>query len=49
MYAALAHRGDDESYRDEARWSRTWMTERFDAEAFGAKRDSIIERGSSQQ
>ena len=49
MYAALAHRGDDESYRDEARWSRTWMKERFDPVAFGAKRDSIIERGSSQQ
>jgi len=49
MYAALAHRGDEESYREEARWSRRWMKERFDATAFQARRDSIIERGSSQQ
>ena len=49
MYEALAHRGDEESYRDEARWSRRWMRDRFDAAAFEARRDGIIERGSSQQ
>ena len=49
MYEALAHRGDEESYRDEARWSRRWMTERFDASAFEARRAGIIERGSTQQ
>ena len=49
MYAALAHRGDEESYRDEARWSRRWMKERFDPAAFQARRHGIIERGSSQQ
>jgi enoyl-CoA hydratase len=49
MYAALAHRGDDESYRDEARWSGRWMKDRFDPKAFEARRDGIIERGSTQQ
>ena len=49
MYAALAHRGDEESYRDEARWSRRWMQERFDPAAFQARRGGIIERGSAQQ
>jgi len=49
MYRTLAHRGDDESYRDEARWSRRWMRERFDPAAFQARRDGIIARGSSQQ
>ena len=49
MYLALAHRGDDDAYRDEARWSRRWMRERFDAAAFQARRDGIIARGSSQQ
>ena len=49
MYEALAHRGDAESYRDEARWSRRWMRDRFDPAAFEARREGIIERGSSQQ
>lgn len=49
MYGALAHRGDEESYRDEARWSRRWMRDRFDPKAFEARRDGIIERGSTQQ
>jgi len=49
MYALLAHRGDDESYTLEARWSRRWMRERFDPAAFEARRDGIITRGSSQQ
>jgi len=49
MYGTLAHRGDEQSYRDEARWSRRWMKDRFDPAAFQAKRDRIIERGSSQQ
>ncbi len=49
MYEALAHRGDQESYRDEARWSGRWMRERFDPTALRARRDGIIERGSSQQ
>jgi hypothetical protein len=49
MYRALAHRGDDEAYREEARWSGRWMKERFDATAFEGRRSGIIERGSSQQ
>lgn len=49
MYEALAHRGDEESYRDEARWSRRWMAERFDAASFESRRDGIIQRGSTQQ
>jgi enoyl-CoA hydratase len=49
MYLALAHRGDDDAYRDEARWSRRWMRERFDPAAFRARREGIIARGSSQQ
>jgi enoyl-CoA hydratase len=49
MYEALAHRGDEESYRDEARWSRRWMRERFDPAAFQARRARIVERGSAQQ
>jgi enoyl-CoA hydratase len=49
MYGTLAHRGDEESYREEARWSRRWMQERFDPAAFQARRKRIIERGSSQQ
>ena len=49
MYDTLAHRGDQDSYREEARWSRRWMKDRFDPAAFQARRDGIIERGSSQQ
>ena len=49
MYEALGHRGDEQAYRDEAQWSRRWMGERFDAAAFEARRDGIIERGSTQQ
>ena len=49
MYVSLGHRGDDDAYRDEARWSRRWMKERFDPAAFGARREGIIARGSSQQ
>ena len=49
MYATLAHRGDEEAYREEARWSQRWMRERFDPSAFDARRADIIERGSSQQ
>ena len=49
MYEALAHRGDDESYKEEARRSRRWMKERFDPKAFLARREGIIERGSDQQ
>ena len=49
MYATLAHRGDADAYREEARWSRRWMKERFDPEALVARRDGIIARGSSQQ
>jgi enoyl-CoA hydratase len=49
MYVALAHRGDGDSFREEASWSRRWMTERFDPAAFQARRGGIIERGSSQQ
>jgi len=49
MYGTLAHRGDDGSYEEEARWSRRWMRERFDPDVFQARRDGIIKRGSSQQ
>ncbi len=49
MYAALAHRGDEEAYREEARWSGRWMRDRFDPASFEARRTGIIERGSSQQ
>jgi len=49
MYRDLAHRGDDDAYREEARRSRRWMRERFDPDAFAARRDGIIARGSSQQ
>lgn len=49
MYDALAHRGDDDSYTEEARRSRRWMKERFDPAAFQARRDGIISRGSDQQ
>jgi enoyl-CoA hydratase len=49
MYAALGHRGDADAYREEARWSRRWMDERFDPSVFQARRSGIIERGSAQQ
>ena len=49
MYRTLAHRGDADAYRDEARWSGRWMRERFDPAAFQARRDGIVARGSSQQ
>ncbi|MGP0107884.1 MAG: enoyl-CoA hydratase-related protein [Acidimicrobiales bacterium] len=49
MYDALGHRSDGEAYLEEARWSRRWMTDRFDAAVFLAGKDRIIERGSSQQ
>jgi len=49
MYELLSHRGDDEAYREESRWSRRWMKERFDPGTFATHRDSIIALGSSQQ
>jgi enoyl-CoA hydratase len=49
MYEALANRSDSEAYGEEARWSRRWMRERFDAEGLSARRQGIIERGSAQQ
>jgi len=49
MYAAFGHRGDDDAYREESRWSRRWMRERFDEKRFESQRDGIIERGSQQQ
>jgi enoyl-CoA hydratase len=49
MYAALAHRSDPEVYREESAWSRRWMNEKFNASQFEKSRDTIIERGSSQQ
>jgi enoyl-CoA hydratase len=49
MYDAFAHRGDDDCYTEEARWSHRWMKERFDPAAFQARRDGIILRGSNQQ
>ena len=49
MYRILAHRGDDDVFADESRWSRQWMKERFSAERFEEGRSALIERGSSQQ
>ena len=49
MYSAFGHRGDEESFREESRWSRRWMRERFDEQRFESQRDGIIERGSQQQ
>jgi enoyl-CoA hydratase len=49
MYEAFAHRGDEDAYREEARWSRRWMAERFDPATLDARREGIIGRGSSQQ
>lgn len=49
MYEVLGHRADGDAYREESRWSRRWMRERFDAETFAARRSAIITRGSSQQ
>lgn len=49
MYDAFGHRGDEEAFREESRWSRRWMRERFDTQRFEANRDGIIERGSRQQ
>jgi enoyl-CoA hydratase len=49
MYDAFGHRGDEEAFREESRWSRRWMRERFDAQRFESQRDGIIERGSQQQ
>ncbi|MBU6233570.1 MAG: enoyl-CoA hydratase [Acidobacteria bacterium] len=49
MYEAFGHRGDSDAFREEARWSRTWMKERFDAQRFESTRDGIIQRGSQQQ
>ncbi len=49
MYEAFAHRGDEEAYREEARWSRRWMAERFDPATLDTRREGIIGRGSSQQ
>ena len=49
MYETLGNRSDDDAYLEEAKWSRRWMKERFDAASFESKRDGIISRGSSQQ
>ncbi len=49
MYAAFGSRSDPDAYREEARWSRRWMADRFDPAAFAARRERIIDRGSSQQ
>ena len=49
MYETLGNRSDDDAYLEEAKWSRRWMKERFDAATFESKRDGIISRGSSQQ
>lgn len=49
MYDAFGHRGDSDAFREESRWSRKWMKERFDAQRFESARDGIIQRGSEQQ
>jgi len=48
MYASLAFRSDDEAYADEARWSRRWMRDHFDADTLASRRAGIIGRGYSQ-
>lgn len=49
MYDAFGHRGDSDAFREESRWSRKWMKERFDSQRFESARDGIIQRGSQQQ
>ena len=49
MYDAFGHRGDSDAFREESRWSRKWMKERFDSQRFESARDGIIQRGSEQQ
>lgn len=49
MYDSLGQGADDSAFVEEARWSRRWMKEHFDASAFEGRRERIIERGSSQQ
>lgn len=49
MYETLGLRIDSEAYLEEQRWSRQWMNEKFREDAFAARRDDIIARGSSQQ
>jgi enoyl-CoA hydratase len=49
MYDQLSHRGDEEAFAEEARWSKRWMKERFSTSSFETRRSRIIERGSSQQ
>jgi enoyl-CoA hydratase len=49
MYDSLGQSADDSAYVDEARWSRRWMKEHFDASSFEGRRSRIIERGSAQQ
>lgn len=49
LYLDFGHRGDAESFTEEARRSRVWMRERFSEQRFSQQRDAIIERGSRQQ
>jgi enoyl-CoA hydratase len=49
MYDSFGSGADDNSYVEEARWSRRWMKEHFDASALEQRRNRIIERGSAQQ
>jgi hypothetical protein len=48
MYAANAD-APTESYKQELRWSRSFMAEHFDDAAFAERRDGIISRGSKAQ
>jgi enoyl-CoA hydratase len=48
MYDTLASLPREEALREENRWSKRWMQERFDGERLGRQVDAIIERGSTQ-
>lgn len=49
MYDAFGHRGDEDAFREEGRWSRRWTQERFDGASLDRRRKDIIDRGSAQQ
>jgi len=49
MYESLGHRGEHAAYLEEVKWSRRWRAEQFSDDAFNARRDDIIQRGSAQQ
>jgi enoyl-CoA hydratase len=48
MYAEMAVLHGDEAYRRESKWSRDFMSERFDQDRLAREREAIIERGRAQ-